>query len=902
MENINFLLPRVSVVIVNYNGEEYIKNCIESIGKVNYDSKKLEIVVIDNGSKDNSVNLIRANFPQVKLITNKKNIGFAPAVNMGAKEATGKYIAIINNDIVVDKNWLIELVKAVSGNTEVVCAGSKVLNADGTKIDFVGGMVNFEGKGFQIDYGKPLSEDIHNQQMYYLFANGSSMLVDREVFLEADGFDEDFFAYYEDVDFGWRLWVLGYKVVFVPTSIVYHVHHGTSKAFSEDKLRFLKERNSLYSVFKNYDDENLARVLSASLASVFNRIFVDFKFDYKNYYRFDIPYSHILDMSESSKSDSDKPLASHKGGSAGKHGYENWKNPGRSDEVVSKLEKAVHEVENLKLTKEPLSSLMAIKDFLDSLPKLREKREKIQKKRRRDDKAIFSYFRGQFLAVSPDKDYQEKQIEILKSLGIYELFQKKIKRTLLIVSGEVVSKEMAGPGIRVWNFAKVLSQYMNVILAIPNEVNLPEQEFRIVQYKNDSELRDIIKDVDIILSGGTTFFSYPSIKNSDKFLIMDMYDPYNLASLAEYKDEPIEKRLGVHKLIHYNLNEQLYYGDFFICASERQRDFWLGMLAALNRVNPYSYHEDPTLRKMIDIVPFGLPSNRPLHTENVLKGVVKSASNESGIYKNDFVVIWGGGIYNWFDPLTLIKAMAEISRIADDVKLFFLGVKHPNPQVKELQMVDSSVALAKKLGVYEKNVFFNFGWVEYEKRHNYLLESDVGIITHPLHIETRFSYRTRALDYIWAGLPIISTRGDSLSDLIEKEGLGITVREGNIADIVEAILKLKKDKKFYEECVNNIERIARQYTWEKVCQPLIKFCKDPVVSAYKKKLKEDGENVNGKKSYKVGGIGINRTEENTRNYRRKGLSYLIRRFLYHLTRSGLKKTFQYLSNYISGRR
>ncbi|MBC7333540.1 MAG: glycosyltransferase family 2 protein, partial [Actinobacteria bacterium] len=361
MENVNFLLPKVSVVIVNYNGEKYIKNCIESIGKVNYDSQKIEIVVIDNGSNDNSVNLIRENFPQVTLITNKKNIGFAPAVNMGARAASGKYVAIINNDIVVDRNWLIELVKAVNGDSEVVCAGSKVLNADGTKIDFVGGMVNFEGKGFQIDYGKPVSEDIHNQEMYYLFANGSSMLVDREVFLEVGGFDEDFFAYYEDVDFGWRLWVLGYKVVFVPTSIVYHVHHGTSKAFSEDKLRFLKERNSLYSVFKNYDDENLARTLSASLASVFNRVFVDFKFDYKNYYRFDIIDSGIPACSgiQTVGGEEEETRTETEAGSSESNSGD-----------VSEEKRVSEEIDNLKLSKEPLSSLMAVKDFLDNLPKL----------------------------------------------------------------------------------------------------------------------------------------------------------------------------------------------------------------------------------------------------------------------------------------------------------------------------------------------------------------------------------------------------------------------------------------------------------------------------------------------------------------------------------------------------
>ena len=147
-------------------------------------------------------------------------------------------------------------------------------------------MINFEGKGFQIDYGVAKEKDIHNDYRYLPFVNGGAMLVDRKVFLEVGGFDEDFFAYYEDVDFGWRLWVLGYKVIFAPKSIIYHVHHGTSKIFSEDKLRFLKERNALYAVFKNYDDENLAKVFSGTLASIYGRIFVDVKFDYRKYYDF----------------------------------------------------------------------------------------------------------------------------------------------------------------------------------------------------------------------------------------------------------------------------------------------------------------------------------------------------------------------------------------------------------------------------------------------------------------------------------------------------------------------------------------------------------------------------------------------------------------------------------------
>jgi len=686
-------------------------------------------------------------------------------------------------------------------------------------------MINFEGKGFQIDYGRPSGEDNYNIYKFLPFVNGGAMMINRKVFLECGGFDEDFFAYYEDVDLGWRLWVLGYKVVFAPGSIVYHHHHGTSKTFGEDRLRFLKERNSLYSVFKNYDDSNLARAFSGTLASMFNRIFVDTDFDYEKYY----------DLSEPDK-----------------------KSPASPD---------------ISILPGPLSSLAAAKSFYDNLDSLVKKRKWIQDNRKRDDKAVFSYFKGQFLAVSPDPGYQKKQIDILRELGIYKVFEKEIKRKILIISSEVLSKEMAGPAIRVWNFAKVLSEHMDVTLAVPNKADLPEQDFKLVQFFDDGQLKGLIKDNDIILCGGMTFAKYQSIKTCGKYLIIDIYDPYNLATLAEYEKEPVKKQLEIFKSIHNIFNEQFYYGDFFICASERQRDFWLGMLAALNRVNPYSYRQDPSLRKMIDVVPFGLPGNKPIHTEGVLRDKV------DGIGKDDFIIIWGGGVYNWFDPITLVKAMDKVKKKRDDIKLFFMGIKHPNPEVREFDMAGKTVELAKKLDLYDKNIFFNFGWVDYEERQNYLLESDIGIITHPMHIETRFSFRTRILDYLWAGLPIVSTKGDSLSDLIEQNNLGITVEDGDTSSLADAIIRLAEDREYYSECVANIEKISEQYTWDKVCKPIISFCKDPVSSALKER-KTDESSTESKK--------------NTRSR-----FYLLKRFFYHLFHSGPGSTARYLSNYMS---
>jgi len=264
-----------------------------------------------------------------------------------------------------------------------------------------------------------------------------------------------------------------------------------------------------------------------------------------------------------------------------------------------------------------------------------------------------------------------------------------------------------------------------------------------------------------------------------------------------------------------------------------------------------------------------------------------------GINKDDFVVIWGGGIYNWFDPLSLIKAMSIVYEKRKDIKLFFMGIKHPNPLVKELGLVNETVELAKSLGIYEKNVFFNFGWVPYEERQNYLLESDVGIITHPVHIETRFSFRTRVLDYIWANIPIISTEGDFFSEIIKEKELGLVVKEKDPEDIANAILKLAEDKDYYKKCVKNLSEIYKDYTWENVCKPLIKYCIDPLRSAAKgnSSLINEQEDLNEYSKLKNIKVG-------NKNYKK---SPLIKKFFTHLFKSGPQKTFKYTLNYLKGK-
>jgi glycosyltransferase involved in cell wall biosynthesis len=273
------------------------------------------------------------------------------------------------------------------------------------------------------------------------------------------------------------------------------------------------------------------------------------------------------------------------------------------------------------------------------------------------------------------------------------------------------------------------------------------------------------------------------------------------------------------------LNEQLIRGDFFVCASEEQRHLWLGQLSAFGRLNPENYDRDPSLRRLIAVCPFGLPSSPPVSKRPAIKGVV------DGIRPTDKVVLWAGGVYNWFDPLTAIMAIDRLRRDHDDVRMFFLGMAHPNPSVPTMRMAVRARELARELGLTDRFVFFNEGWVDYADRQRYLLDADVGISTHLQHVETTFSFRTRILDYLWAGLPIVATGGDSFGELVHAEQLGVRVAEQDVAGVTEGLRRTLYDTQFAATAAENVARVRERFTWERALAPLVTFCAHPTRAA-----------------------------------------------------------------------
>jgi glycosyltransferase involved in cell wall biosynthesis len=302
--------------------------------------------------------------------------------------------------------------------------------------------------------------------------------------------------------------------------------------------------------------------------------------------------------------------------------------------------------------------------------------------------------------------------------------------------------------------------------------------------------------------------------------VADIYDPMHLEQLEQGRDLPLAQWEMQVTDATESLNEQLLRGDFFLCASERQKHFYLGQLAALGRLSPTTYDADPDFDHLISVVPFGTPTVPPVHERDVLKGV------RPGFATDDKVLLWSGGLYNWFDPKTLIRAVAALDERRGGVRLFFQGTKHPHPGVPEMEVVADSRELAAALGALNQSVFFNDSWVDYSDRQNYLLEADAGVSMHFSHVETTFSFRTRILDYLWAGLPMVVTDGDHFADLVRTEGLGIVVPAQDVDALTDALEKILFDTKFAAAARANIARVREWYRWDVVLAPLVEFVAD----------------------------------------------------------------------------
>ena len=234
--------PKVSIIIVNYNGKELLQKCLDSLLKVNYNN--FEIILVDNNSTDGSVEFITKNYPSLIIIKLDSNKGFAEPNNVAAKISKGKYLLFLNNDTVVTPNFISEMVKVMETDKKIAICQSLLLKPDGS-IDSSGDFIDNLGVVYN---SKTKIDEIREVSS----ARGASMLVRSDIFEKLDGFDQKFFVTFEDVDLCWRSWILGYRVLIIPTSIVYHEGGITIKKIKSE-IAFHGFKNQLAMKITNFE-------------------------------------------------------------------------------------------------------------------------------------------------------------------------------------------------------------------------------------------------------------------------------------------------------------------------------------------------------------------------------------------------------------------------------------------------------------------------------------------------------------------------------------------------------------------------------------------------------------------------------------------------------------------------
>ncbi len=383
-----------------------------------------------------------------------------------------------------------------------------------------------------------------------------------------------------------------------------------------------------------------------------------------------------------------------------------------------------------------------------------------------------------------------------------------------LICPEPVRAVTAGVGTRFMTLAEVLGGAGHeVTLAIPNdpaEAGLDHERLRVVQADRE-RLGEQAEGHDWVMLHAHLGNHYLS-QRDDLPVVVDLYDPFLVENMHYHRDLGLEP----FRTDHATWRLQMARGDFFLCSSEEQRLYYLGWLTALGRVNPLTLEADPTLARLIVELPFGTPRGAPPEPPPRTEVLADVDANAP--------VLYFGGIYDWYDPEVVLDALPAVLECHPGVVVVY--VEHPHPELTPLSVAEKVKKRAKKQGWLGTTVRFE-PWRPFDRRFELPQVSDVAVVTHQPGLETDLSLRTRLVDLMWLGLPVVVTAGGTMARVVEEEGAGVVVPAGNPAVLAAAVCSLLADAAARSKAGSAARGWAADRSWQRVAAPLLEFAENP---------------------------------------------------------------------------
>jgi len=378
---------------------------------------------------------------------------------------------------------------------------------------------------------------------------------------------------------------------------------------------------------------------------------------------------------------------------------------------------------------------------------------------------------------------------------------------IALLPSEPIRERMAGIGIRYLEFARRLPRpgIDIVLLTAGDPAEVPELPAGVeVRRFARGGLGVLLADCDAAVGQGQLandlLLEMPRLPAA-----IDLYDPW----LVENLHYTASLGLDPYRNDHATWLLQLGGGDFFLCSSEEQRGFYLGFLTALGRVNPVRVESDPDLTDLIAPVPFGVPDQLPEHRPYLPP---RAAGERRLLF---------GGLYDWYDPWTLLGALERLERPAWSA----LFIRNPNPESTPQRALGEVEAWARARGWWDGRVAL-LDWVPAERRYDLLRDVDVLVAPHRPSLETRLSLRTRFLDALAAGCPVVVSEGGTISRLLREHGAGWVVPPGDPGALAEALVAvLERGEGAARKA--GAAALAAGFRWERALAPLVDFCRAP---------------------------------------------------------------------------